>query len=364
MKKNLIFISSEWMYDVDMPLLPVFAKKYNIHYFFYSNPSAPRVTKKEVVDFAGKCGLKLYWKNDTIKMLSPYNIVSYYKLSKEIKALSPEIIIRQEANIYWFIIDRLFLRLKTIYFIHDVKVHSGTHNGFIRQLFSDITIKYSKYFVLFSKSQFKLFQKMYRHKICLQTNLSVKDFGSSNVLAEPFSTGIKLLFFGRIEYNKGLDILIEKLELLFHKGIHNISLTICGKGSYWEECAKHIQHPQYYNLNVRYIPNDEIPDIFSSHHFLVLPYRDATQSGPLMIAANYGIPLLASNQDSFKEIYNDKNAIFYDSPEDLEKTLYRISIMDKLQYAKYVEACKVLKKEFSGEKIASDILNFIEEKYD
>lgn len=349
-------MSSEWMYDVDIPLLPNMAKEYQIHYFFFSNPESPRVKKEEVVEFARRSNIVLHWKDHSIRQLSPRNLISYFALAKEIEALSPFLILRQEPSFYWSVVSKLFMRTKTVYFIHDVEVHSGTHNGKIRQLFSDLTICLNKHFILFSNSQYAIFRRRYGEKNCLVTHLSVKVFGKPTVSRPPVSEGIKLLFFGRIEYNKGLDILIDGLERLFQKGITNLSLSICGKGSYWEECSKHIKTPKNYNIDVRYIANEEIANIFASHHFLVLPYRDTTQSGPLMIAANYGLPLLGYDHDSFREIYNDSNAIFY---EDIDKALQKISAMGQPQYDGYADACKDLKERFSGSNIAKQISSFI-----
>jgi glycosyltransferase involved in cell wall biosynthesis len=53
--------------------------------------------------------------------------------------------------------------------------------------------------------------------------------------------------------------------------------------------------------HIRFIGNDEGADFFSNADYLVLPYREATQSGPLKIAFHYNIPVIASDINSFKE---------------------------------------------------------------
>jgi glycosyltransferase involved in cell wall biosynthesis len=53
--------------------------------------------------------------------------------------------------------------------------------------------------------------------------------------------------------------------------------------------------------HIRFIGNDEVADFFINSHYLVLPYRDATQSGPLKIAFHYNVPVIASDISSFKE---------------------------------------------------------------
>ena len=75
-----------------------------------------------------------------------------------------------------------------------------------------------------------------------------------------------------------------------------------------------------------------------------------------MIAANYGVPLLAASHDSFKEIYKDDCSILYD---DVIDGLKRVSTLSKDQYLCMLDKCQDLKIQFSGKAIASEILNYI-----
>ena len=357
MKQKLVYISSEWMYDVEMGILNHISEKYEIHWFFMNNELAPRVSRQEVEAFVQKYSIKLYWMNNNIKQLSPRKILYYHKMAKVINAIHPDKIIKVEQDFYWSLVNIFFMKQKAIYMIHDVLVHSGTHNGWVRQLFTDFTIRMNKHFITFSNSQKSILLDRYgKNKDVFSTHLSVKDFGKPAVMRSADGDVVKLLFFGRIEYNKGLDILIDGLENLFGKGNKNIELSICGKGSYWEECERRIKHLEHYDLQIRYIDNAEIPNLFTSHHFLVLPYRDTTQSGPLMIAANYGLPLLASNQDSFKEIYDGDCSILYD---DIKDGLKNITSLTKEEYDKMLLKCTELKEKFSGKVIATEIINYI-----
>ena len=334
------------MYDVDMGILNYISKVYEIHWFFMNNEQSPRVKKEDVVNYAQQNGIKLYWKNNCIKQLSPRKILYYIEIAKVINAINPDIIIKEEQDFYWALVNKFFMKHKIVYMIHDVLVHSGTHNGRVRQLFTDLTIKMNRHFITFSDSQKQVLLNRYGNK----------DFGHATSLRPVFGERIKLLFFGRIEYNKGLDILIKGLEHLFDKGITNIELSICGKGSYWDECLELIKHPNLYDLQIRFIDNAEIPNLFTSHHFLVLPYRDTTQSGPLMIAANYGLPLFAARHDSFREIYSDSCSIMYDK---IELGLEQISTLTKEDYDKMHTSCLELKNKFSGENISSEIISYI-----
>ena len=185
--------------------------------------------------------------------------------------------------------------------------------------------------------------------------MSFKSFGESDKTPEPIIEGVKLLFFGSIILYKGLDLLILALEELKATGVNNISLTIAGKGAFWEDCKPLIKTPEMFNLQVRFIENEEIPDLMSTHHFLVLPYRDVTQSGPLVAALGYGLPVIAPKMGSFMDVFNDETAILY--PEGgLKDALTKVSQMDTYHYELLKEAVAGMRENYTEERIAQNYI--------
>jgi serine O-acetyltransferase len=193
--------------------------------------------------------------------------------------------------------------------------------------------------------------------------MSIKDFGQSKLVRKPIDNGISLLFFGRIEEYKGLDLLIESLERLYDEGIHNLHLTICGKGPFWNKCKDKIKHEKIFTREIRFIDNAEIPDLMSSYHFLVLPYRNSTQSGPLMIAANYGIPILAPKAGNFNSVYSDMSAVLYEENaiDALDNALRKISKMTQDEYVHMTDECLKIKSMYSTDKIGKNYQKVFEE---
>ena len=84
-------------------------------------------------------------------------------------------------------------------------------------------------------------------------------------------------------------MLINAFEKILNMGINNIRLSFLG------ECTPKnklylkslIKSYDKYSLRLHFINNDEIPQIYNEHDLAIFPYREATQSGPLMIAINY-----------------------------------------------------------------------------
>lgn len=192
--------------------------------------------------------------------------------------------------------------------------------------------------------------------------MSVKDFGVPNITPPPFNGIVKILFFGTICSYKGYEQLILNFEKLLSEGVTNIQLSFYGKCK--DETVEkffenNIHHPNKYNLQLKYINNDDIPNIFISHHFAIFPYKDATQSGPLMIAANYNIPVIAPNHSCFKDIYTDeKNGIIYDTKDNngLYFALKKVSMMSTDKYNQMVKNCHILKEQYSEETIAENYI--------
>jgi len=128
---------------------------------------------------------------------------------------------------------------------------------------------------------------------------------------------VSILYFGRIDYYKGLDILLKAYRIL-ERCVSNIRLEIWGNGdlSMYQDDLNNLSNARVEN---RWIDESEISDIFQNCDICVLPYRDASQSGIAGIAQQAGIPIVACPSKGLKEQLKEAGAIFSDdfSPESL-----------------------------------------------
>src|SRR5690606_32263293 len=112
---------------------------------------------------------------------------------------------------------------------------------------------------------------------------------------------VKFLFFGNILAYKGLDLLLKAFKNIEDQYV-NARLIIAGRCDDWEETyVPLINGSDQVIPNIRFIANHEIPLFFEMADYVVLPYRDTTQSGPLMISYNYNKPVLVSKAEGFEE---------------------------------------------------------------
>lgn len=106
-----------------------------------------------------------------------------------------------------------------------------------------------------------------------------------------------ILFFGRIEAYKGVELLCDAF-LSCPELKDNFYLVIAGKGSFFIDSNK--RKTNVIEMN-RYIKDSEIAYIYRNAAAVVYPYISATQSGVLTLAFFFGTPVLASDVPFFKE---------------------------------------------------------------
>jgi glycosyltransferase involved in cell wall biosynthesis len=107
-----------------------------------------------------------------------------------------------------------------------------------------------------------------------------------------------VLFFGRLETYKGLDVLIEAGLLLEGE----FRVIIAGPGHLSKTLlATVLANPQIFELQNRYLDDREVAFLFQRASICVLPYHQATQSSIPLIAAAFNVPVVASSVGAFVE---------------------------------------------------------------
>jgi D-inositol-3-phosphate glycosyltransferase len=138
--------------------------------------------------------------------------------------------------------------------------------------------------------------------------------------------GKLILFFGFIRDYKGLDVLLEAMKIL--NAELNIKLIVAGEYYSNEEKYRRIinalgiQNQLY--LFTDFIPTSKVKFYFSACDAVILPYRNATQSGIVQIAMNFHKPVIATNVGGIPEVISDNSTGFIvknESPQDLAKAI-------------------------------------------
>lgn len=109
----------------------------------------------------------------------------------------------------------------------------------------------------------------------------------------PAAPPLRLLLFGHLRSYKGLDLVLEAMTIADGAGL-DTRLTVAGQ--FWQPIGPWHQQIRALGLSDRvelrsgYVPDDDLDDLFASHHLVLTPYSTASQSGVIPLATAAGRP--------------------------------------------------------------------------
>ncbi|MDI6803863.1 MAG: glycosyltransferase family 4 protein [Bacteroidota bacterium] len=364
MSKKICYISEECYLDSDVEIIKELNRQVKLYWYVFFR-------KKSNVDYT-PTKIESYSKQHLIANISIISLKNrlrnlkiiweYVQILKTIKKEKPDVIYIDMLGMPYFFLCVFFIlgTKNVVYAVHDLKIHYKHQHYYFIDLSQKFIFMYFKHFHLLSRWQLNIFKQKYPKKNCFYSGICLKDFGSSNKI--PPKGKIRFLFFGTIRKNKGLQYLIEAVNKLSIEFKNEFVVSIAGVCDEWHIYEKLIKDPSVFDLQIKLIPNQDIPDLFCSSHYIVLPYIDVTQSGPLLIAYNYGIPAIASNLEGFKEYIEDnKTGYLFKSQdsEDLYRVLKKILLTKNSNYKFMTQNLgDYIKKNISTEHIVNKYLDY------
>ncbi len=114
----------------------------------------------------------------------------------------------------------------------------------------------------------------------------------------------QVLLFGRMRRYKGLNILIKAAALVKNK-VPNLKIVLAGSGPELDRLEPQLQSNPMFEIHNRKIPSDEVAELFFKSNLIVLPYIEASQSGPLHLAYTCGRSVVAANVGAISESLTD-----------------------------------------------------------
>ena len=129
----------------------------------------------------------------------------------------------------------------------------------------------------------------------------------------PFAHGgpTRLLFFGRLLAYKGLDLLSEALTMLRDLPIE---VRIVGSGPESDALAA-LRGQPCVTVKNRWVAEEEIAGVIAWADILVLPYREASQSGAAAVAIAAGRWIVATRVGGLTEQLADENLAILCEPD-------------------------------------------------
>jgi glycosyltransferase involved in cell wall biosynthesis len=127
----------------------------------------------------------------------------------------------------------------------------------------------------------------------------------------PLPARPSLLFFGRIAHYKGLDTLLEAMPLVWDRR-PDVTLTVAGNGTLPQLPAL---ADERVTLRHEHVPEAAVPGLFEASTAVVLPYRQASQSGVGAEAKRFGRPAIVTDVGGLPELIDASSGRLV-APED------------------------------------------------
>lgn len=226
-----------------------------------------------------------------LKTVNPFNFISLKKLIKE---FSPNYVYIPMIH-WWNPIVNFFVKgAKIIFTVHDVTQHKG-EESFLADSLRKIIIKQSHRIIILSEALREkiIYQGVKSDKIFVVPHANFSYYAEGFKLEEKTYDNNRIIFFGRINPYKGLDILLEAMKIVV-KERSNLKLSIVGNGDISIYKNDLIELEKNIESHVRWIKDEEVEGFFRESDFAVVPYIEASQSGVIPLAYSLGLPVIAS----------------------------------------------------------------------
>ena len=139
----------------------------------------------------------------------------------------------------------------------------------------------------------------------------------------------RLLFFGAVRPDKGLDVLLTALT----RTPEHVTLTVAGEfpagQAETRELLAALGLGTRVTLRPGYVPAAGLPALFADADALVLPYRAAAGSQNVLLAFAFGVPVIATTAGALAEAIRDGVDGLTCAPgdvDDLARALRQISV--------------------------------------
>lgn len=285
-----------------------------------------------IISFASNGGIKQFTeyliKNcfDDVEILNSNSLKEVFLYIKKHKKNSTFLFTTNNLKIF---ICLFFFNFESILILHD---HLLRKNSTLRE-------KIMHYFIFKYINKFKsvIIHQKDEYLLNKYPNIQYLKMPYHNTIKEESSDKkINLLFFGRIEKYKNINILIKSFQ---NKEIASkFNLIIAGKGNIDNEVIPLLKKPNITVIN-QFI-DDTLRDILIDwSHYFILPYDSITQTGIVDMAGSYKKPSIVSNIDGFQDYYSKifKNVVNINDQNLFESDLLEIY---KDYFLNYKKACE------------------------
>lgn len=292
---------------------------------------------------------------------SPKTFLFYRRFQKNLRKY--DLVYQPSGFPWWTLVMMLYGRRKRLVVpVHNVHTPKGGSNYWTTFISTRFTCLYFKNFITFSESQRNLLLQFKGRRNVLYAPFMLKDYGVSKKTRT--DKRVTFLNFGNIRDYKRVDVLILAAQRAYEELMCPFRVIIAGSCSDWEKYQRLIRFPELFDLLIRRVDSEEIPDLFVESDYFVCPYQDIAQSGSVIVAINYRKPIIASKLPAFEEyIENGYNGYLLPSADEasLAECIKNVVRNHQNNYALLVANLNTMISErFDDRVIIDKYINFFE----
>ena len=230
------------------------------------------------------------------------NVPFVLHLRRMIATLRPDVVHILAESILWLhLVLPTARRHGLVTTMHDVAYHPGdAASRRVPRWFADRLVRRSHRVVVHGAQLREEAERRYpalRGRVAVMAHVQLQRYlglAQARGLRRRDDPTLNVLFFGRIYAYKGLDVLLQSVPLVT-RHVDAIRFIIAGAGEDLSRYAPWMPDARFVEIRNRHIPDEETAQLFRDADIVVLPYREASQSGVLAIAQAFGTPVVVSD---------------------------------------------------------------------
>lgn len=286
------------------------------------------------------------------RLLTPYNLFTFSKTAEAVISFAPDLVIFN----YWIPFTAIAyqqvakkIKQKTsaviITVVHNLEAHE---KWLLAENLTRCALRSSDYLVTLSQSVCRTAEKLFPAKKIIAAfhpnYLTYRKDAFDNEAARKalnITAEKVVLFFGYIKPYKGLDLLLKAFSILLEKKpqCHLLIVgEVYGSAKPYYKMIDQLNIDKKVTFLQHFVSNEDVEKYFMAADMVVLPYRQATQSGVAQIAFSMGLGVVVTPVGGLPEIVqNEKTGIVAASlkPDDIAEALVKYLELDSKKIKDY-----------------------------
>jgi glycosyltransferase involved in cell wall biosynthesis len=247
------------------------------------------------------------------RILAPLRPWTWWRTADRIARFGPDLVLIQWWSPFWApslatvaALARWWTGAPVVFVCHNILPHEGA--GMVTRALVRAALGRGQAFIVHSAADAERLDavlpaavrrgaSVHRSVLPAHTIASPIDRSAARVaLGLPADSAVAL-FFGFVRPYKGLAYLIDAIALSL-PDLPTLHLVVAGE--FWDPATSYRRRAADLGLSARvrfddrYVPNEEVGRYFAASDVVVLPYVDASQSGVLTLASEFGLPAIAT----------------------------------------------------------------------